>query len=718
MGEGRGRVAFGEEIVSGGANIREVINLGAFRQRFMEAGLGGAARDGGVKAVDSDEGWVTVAEEDPVPFFIVFCFDFRREEGAFSSNSRQFHKIYEQMGSKDLVATVALGIISKNTLDESKHAEDPLHQLFWFWAQFLLLHLGGSDSITAYSQEDNELWLRHFVGMVIQTGLAFYILLVAFPGSSWLPILSVPIFIIGVIKYGERIWALRSAHSENFRDSMLTEPDSGPNYAKFMEDFTLKKAEGFFVESAEVIEIPVPTHEFFPGDDLKLIPDAYNLFQTFKRLFADIILSFQDRDSSRSYFQKLTPKIAFDVVEVELGFTFDVLYTKTSQLFNSAAIVLRLVTFLLTSFALMAFLCLCDKSKYHKYDLAVTYSLLFVAIFLEIYSVFDLLNSDWTANWLIRREKTPTSLIGRWNKWWNECQANQRRWSKKMAQHNLLDLCLIDNQGVCLRMQKILRRIQKLLQIDNFLEMHWNKTYVDVSPALNDLIFEELKHTEIDRCDLAVSWNGRGSFTPEKYGHFLMDRTKEGEFDRIILSWHIATDICYYLEWNSIERKESLDLSKHISDYMLYLLVSCPFMLPIGIGMIRFRDTCAEAREFLGERNLKYGKANACKKLLQVNTEVLPAKVKGDRSKSVLFDACMLAKLLLAEKEDRWKKISKLWVEMLAYAATHCRGNHHARQLRKGGEFLTHVWLLMAHLGITEQFQISQGHARAKLVVK
>ncbi|KAK7828887.1 hypothetical protein CFP56_029855 [Quercus suber] len=35
-----------------------------------------------------------------------------------------------------------------------------------------------------------------------------------------------------------------------------------------------------------------------------------------------------------------------------------------------------------------------------------------------------------------------------------------------------------------------------------------------------------------------------------------------------------------------------------------------------------------------------------------------------------------------------------------------------------GGELLTHLWLLMAHFGLTEQFQISQGHARAKLVVK
>ncbi|KAL2543174.1 Protein of unknown function (DUF594) [Abeliophyllum distichum] len=623
------------------------------------------------------------------------------------------------------VATIGLGIISKNTLDEGgRNVEDPLNQLFWFWAQFLLLHLGGPDTITAYSQEEKGVWLRHLVGLVIQTGLAFYILLVALPGSSWLPILSIFIFIAGVIKYGERILALRSG--ENFQDSMLTEPDPGPNYAKFMEEFTLKKAEGFYVEAAEVIEIPVPTHHSFPDDKGKLIPEAYDLFQTFKPLFAHIILSFQDRDSSRSYFQNLTPKNAFDVVEVELGFTFDVLYTKTSQVYNMGAIVLRFLTFLFTCFALVAFLCLCDRSKYRKFDLAITYVLLVVAICLEMYSVCVLLNSDWTVNWLSRRTSTFTSIIG----WWYKQQANKQRWSRKMAQHNLIDLCLRVNPGVCLRMQKLLRRIQKLLQIDNFLEKHRHKTYVDVSPELKDLIFQELnKYTRIDDCDPAVLWNRRGSFTLEKYVHLSLGWTKEGEFDQRILLWHIATDICYFLEWGddpnnvsttSIERKQISDHSKHISDYMLYLLVACPFMLPIGIGMIRFRDTCAEAKEFLGERNLTSGKTKAktCKKLLQVNTEVPPAKVKGDRSKSVLFDACLLAKSLLAEKEYRWKIISEVWVEMLAYASTHCRGNHHARQLRKGGEFLTHVWLLMAHLGITEQFQISQGHARAKLIVK
>ncbi|KAK4419749.1 hypothetical protein Salat_2387800 [Sesamum alatum] len=484
-----------------------------------------------------------------------------------------------------------------------------------------------------------------------------------------------------------------------------------------MEEFTLKKAEGFYVEAAEVIEIHVPAQPSFPNDSGKLIPEAYELFLKFKCLFADAILSFQDRDSSQHYFQELTPTQAFDVVEVELGFVFDELYTKASVVYKARGIVLRTITLSVTFFALMAFVFLCEKGKYKKHDLMITYMLLVVAICLELYAVWVLMNSDWTQNWLSRRDRTTySSLIIRWFQW-----SNKRRWSKKMAQHNLLDLCVRGKTAVSLRNKKFLRKIQKLSWIDNYLEKHWYKTFVDVSPELKDLIFSEL--AGINERDPTALWNRRGSFTLENYGNLSLDWTKEVEFDQRILLWHIATDICYSMEWgddkepNCTERKQMADHSKHISDYMLYLLIACPFMLPIGIGMIRFRDTCAEAKEFLEERNVRSSKATACEKLLQVNTEVPPIKVKGDRSKSVLFDACKMAKSLLARKEDRWEIMSKVWVEMLAHAATHCGGSHHARQLRKGGELLTHVWLLMAHLGITE-FKISQGHARAKLIVK
>lgn len=59
--------------------------------------------------------------------------------------------------------------------------------------------------------------------------------------------------------------------------------------------------------------------------------------------------------------------------------------------------------------------------------------------------------------------------------------------------------------------------------------------------------------------------------------------------------------------------------------------------------------------------------------LLQVNTEIPPSKVKGDRSKSVLFDACRLAKSLQSlataiewDSAKKWELICRVWVEMLS----------------------------------------------------
>ncbi|CAN6847479.1 unnamed protein product [Brassica oleracea] len=133
---------------------------------------------------------------------------------------------------------------------------------------------------------------------------------------------------------------------------------------------------------------------------------------------------------------------------------------------------------------------------------------------------------------------------------------------------------------------------------------------------------------------------------------------------------------------------------------MMYLMMMQPTLMlaVVGIGKIRFRDTCEEAK----------------------------------RSKSVLFDGSMLAKELKGLKElpelkeglkkakgetYMWEVVSKVWAELLCYAASKCGAIEHVTQLSKGGELISFVWLLMAHFGLGDQFQINQGDARAKLVI-
>ncbi|KAF8389223.1 hypothetical protein HHK36_025916 [Tetracentron sinense] len=502
------------------------------------------------------------------------------------------------------VATVSLGILfSKGDSIGPDHSLDPNDVLTAFWAPFLLLH-----TITAYSLEDNELWFRHLLGLIFQFLVAFYVFIRSWTGSKIL-FLSIPMFVAGVIKYGERTWVLRSASSQQFRDNMLTSPDPGPNYAKFIEEYTSKEAEGYIVTVDRVQDAhdldrshSISTNHMI-NTDVEILADAHYFFETFKRLFADLILSFQETQNSQTYFLECSCEKAFKVVELELGYMYDALYTKSTVVYTQTGCILRLITFSSTVSTFVAF----------------------------------------------ARENVSTELK---------------------------DLIF----------QQLIEKAKELKE-----------------KGENIVVRKQL----CTRRDALIQEN-------ENFREFIAT-----EFDQIILLWHIATDLCYYSNTDppsSPKTSPKCEMTMLVSEYMLYLLVMSPFMLPNGIGQIRFRDTCAEAMNFFKERTSITDRNKACRTLHQVDTKVLPSEVKGDRSKPVLFDACRLAKLLQElGAERKWETMSDVWVELLFDAASQCRGNYHAQQLRQGGELLTHVWLLMAHLGLTEKIQISKGYVRAKL---
>ncbi|KAF3622059.1 putative disease resistance RPP13-like protein 2-like [Capsicum annuum] len=268
---------------------------------------------------------------------------------------------------------------------------------------------------------------------------------------------------------------------------MLTPPDPGPNYAKFMEEFTLKKAEGFYVTTDEVKEIPVPIDHCYDSDNSKLllIFEAYDQFQTFKRLFVDLILSFQDRDNSQSYLQKLHSKEAFDVIEAELGFAYDTFYTKAPVIYTPLGCILRVVTFSCTSFSLISFFLCKERPKYHILDLILTYLLLVVTVLLEIYALIISLKSDWTKNWLSKGKQDGMfqQFLRR-----NPCMqcSDKRRWSNCTPQYNLLSYCVEFKPPPCYR-------LQNLFLIDEVLEKHKHKKYEDVSLKLKELIFNHFR---------------------------------------------------------------------------------------------------------------------------------------------------------------------------------------------------------------------------------
>ncbi|KAF5738659.1 hypothetical protein HS088_TW13G01560 [Tripterygium wilfordii] len=61
----------------------------------------------------------------------------------------------------------------------------------------------------------------------------------------------------------------------------------------------------------------------------------------------------------------------------------------------------------------------------------------------------------------------------------------------------------------------------------------------------------------------------------------------------------------------------------------------------------------------------------------------------------------------ISNKQMKWKIISDVLLERLLYVASQWKGNEHAQQLRRGGELLTHVWLLIFTSGENECFASS-----------
>ncbi|GFZ03144.1 transmembrane protein, putative [Actinidia rufa] len=681
----------------------------------------------------------------------------------------------------DATANFAVGLISKSQGDHNSGLSK--RHILAFWAPFLLVHLGGPDTITAFALEDNELWLRHFLGLIFQCWAVGYAFFLSFPHNKlWLP--TVLMFVAGLIKYTERTRALYLASSRRFRESLLTEPDPGPNYAKLMDEYTSKK-EASLPTKIEMIPEPRRNRSGDGGksdelSDLEVVQCAYRYFDTFKGLIADLIFSFRERNQTRDFFLKRTARDAFKVVEVELNFFYEILYTKVAVVQGRFGYPLRFLSFGLTCAAIVLFY-LMDKKEFKNIDIVITYILLFGAIALDLIASVMVLYSDWTAVALTKSEtpycfteKLRTALcVGR-DRWpknpgkpWTFSfgfgtimKIVRRRWSESLSTYNLINYCLHPRA-------KWWEATIDLFGLTNILDgMKYVET-VDLPNDLRDFIFKELKAKSEVADDLETAkeiYSARGDWVLRLEGCTSLLRWINGvDFDQSVILWHIATELCFNRDEKSTDTNtesgntnsgdgQNIDfrsLSKLLSDYMLYLLIMQPTMMSTvaGIGQIRFRDTCAEAKKFFRGRKIgevqeekncclsifACGKCfcgsevekgpdvlqkQACKSILSVDTAVEPVAVKGDRSKSLLFDACMLAKALDKLKGQKWVIMSKVWVELLCYAACRCRANTHAAQLSKGGQLITLIWLLMAHLGLGDQFQISEGHARAKLIVR
>ncbi|XP_062116859.1 uncharacterized protein LOC133830804 [Humulus lupulus] len=626
----------------------------------------------------------------------------------------------------DWVAAVSIGLITQEQTRTCGHKDGEFdHDIYAFWASFLLLHLGGPDTITSFALEDNEFWLRHLFGLVLQVMAAGYSFYLTLPNNKlWPPTLLV--FFVGIIKYTERTRAFYLASLERFGRTALRKPEPGPDYEEVSTNYFSKllqvPIQGESTEN-QISSGGVGSSSHDPymelnritlnaSDELELLKAAHVLFERFKGLIVGFFLTSKDRKSCRDYFLKITDhQCAFRVVEYELSLLFQVLHTKVVVVRQTIGYILRFISLSSILGATIVFL-LTEKNGFKSIEVILSYSLLIGAMVLDTISVIKLIFSDWIL----------VVLKHSWRRYVPSFILKRERWSRLIFQYNMISYCLDERPAWFFDLSELfhLREVLDKLKI-----MMFSSSY-KVTDDLQKFIFDNLKEksnkastlresTEacIERGGLALSQS-----TGKDFASYIKLKWSISEFQytESILLWHIATEICNEEGNSNSDRKEKRK-SKILSEYMFYLLIeqNTIFSPVLGDWHLVFQDTCAEAKRFFRKYSVS-NHSRAVEKMNSVRTKFRPAAVKGGRSKSVFFDACILAHQLQKLEDKRWDIMDQVWLELMSYAAINCRPIVHAQQPSWGGELITFTWLLLNHLGLGVQFSEQEERAGMKMV--
>ncbi|KAK3143129.1 hypothetical protein QOZ80_4BG0358750 [Eleusine coracana subsp. coracana] len=401
------------------------------------------------------------------------------------------------------------------------------HHLVAFWVPLLHLHLAGPDNITAYSLEDNKLWKRHLLTLVVQVLGAGYVLYKHISSSDsgilfWL--VTILMTAVAAAKFCERTWALRCANFSTIRG--FTE--AGAKHKGTCHFYLEKKPpKGGF--KGRVVD----KEEF-------LMLRAHAVFR---------ICKFAMVDSSNNpgsyvvgilkYLKENEIGYMWMMMEMELSLMYGILYTKAALIHTLPGYCIRIVSPLVvvTCFLLFHFN---GGEGLGSADVVITYVLLGSAFFMEMTSLLSALWSTWTFSFLCATQ-----------------------WSS------------LRHGALCLK------RLARMLGFNI-------RRTVAVPQGLKDLVVSYIQHMIEKRHfnSLGVvrdKWGTEALQRWEKDHGVAIDRAFLGaELHEGIIDWHIATDI-FLAQRKMNKAKDKHDLVKEVqtlSNHMMFLLVKRPDMLP------------------------------------------------------------------------------------------------------------------------------------------
>ncbi|XP_010047854.2 uncharacterized protein LOC104436706 [Eucalyptus grandis] len=564
------------------------------------------------------------------------------------------------------IATIALGKLTVVRIDDP---DNPGYNevLVGLLAPLLLMQLGYPDSITAYAVEDNRLGLRQVLNIGATVVIVVWILIRCWDGLSPISRLYFPLFVVGIMKSAGWVWALQSVYDEN---SSVTAEDirEEANIQRAFEEFPRDEK---FKPAKDILKA------YFRFDCLK--PHLVNW------LYHPLFIS-RDWMSIDSY----TADQAFSVTEIELNFMYDVLYTKAPILYTNMGLIARFFGFFSIMSALCAFAAIFKNAFLIDMYITYTYALLMAVASLELYQISMLAFSDWAVVKMSVNLKVP--LVQKLLPFLAKQCMKQRRWSRSVGQLNLLDPNLLYKE-----FPKPIATVLDWFEKREIVRRYWLHSHQAIPSSLKVLVVQNM--AELEKKRHLLPFTERGKWTLETHGIQRkqgLSGSVETTFERSIIIWHIATEILHRLE---NECSDACRGSKLLSDYMIYLLALRPYMLSLTTADITLEYACCTLWPFLRYRD--YNEAISTLSLSSPDGEV-PPPIKLRKETRITRDWNVLSEVQklvvdLRTLDNKWELISSIWVEILCFAAHNCHVYHHAKLLRRGGELITHVWLLLAH---------------------
>jgi hypothetical protein len=431
------------------------------------------------------------------------------------------------------------------------------------------------------------------MALVSQVTVALYVFCKWWSGETRLLLAAVLLFIFGILKFGQKPWALQRASYGTMASTYLSSSPPREGIDNSLLEEYVRRAQEHVKEGPEGSD--EAQREKFKRDEDHL---AWRLH--IDKMFLDLAAPYSVRLHYLQYFLNLDEENQHKVLKEWIDYQFLVIYTK----FRSATTWFGGCTlFLLPSLPLASVVLFAKSAKdgYHKSDITVTYILFFGTVVMELAPIFI----TFLCRFLFQCN-LPLSKL---------------HWQDMVAQHNIMSFCARKKKPPTLMKLATFSYLRRYINKHCYIRDQCKAR--QISMLVRHHAEDGWKEYIRDAATYRRFNNLRGQHTLMKMSHHLLEKEKLGwtfnlPFDEYVLLWHIATDLFLHHSSSSTNNTTTASSSQSqdtiesrrsnseiISNYMVYLLFICPDMLiPAGTRSELFMLACDEIESMINESPL------------------------------------------------------------------------------------------------------------------